>query len=77
MARSTVSRLTLRRSCAASASQAAFLAAAPAPQRAIGVVALYFSGAVVTIGRARSYSHIVSPLMYMVPVTGALFGLAS
>jgi hypothetical protein len=43
----------------------------------IGVLAgiclvLYFTGAVITVVRARWYSHIPYPLMYMVPVIGAL-----
>jgi hypothetical protein len=43
----------------------------------IGVIAatglvLYFAGAVVTVIRARSYSHIPYPLLYMVPVIGTL-----
>ncbi len=37
----------------------------------IGLVA-YFSGAVVTVLRARSYSHVPFPLMYMAPVVGSL-----
>jgi hypothetical protein len=44
---------------------------------AIGVVAgiglvVYFAGAVVTVIRARWYSHIPFPLMYMAPVGAAL-----
>lgn len=44
---------------------------------AIGVAAgiglvLYFTGAVITVLRARSYSHVVFPLMYMAPVAIAL-----
>jgi DoxX-like family len=43
----------------------------------IGVLAgiclvLYFTGAVITVARARWYSHIPYPLMYMAPVLGAL-----
>lgn len=43
----------------------------------IGVLAgiclvLYFTGAVVTVSRARWYSHIPYPLMYMAPVACAL-----
>jgi hypothetical protein len=43
----------------------------------IGVVAgislvLYFTGAVVTVIRARWYSHIPYPLLYMAPVVGSL-----
>lgn len=38
---------------------------------AIGLV-LYFSGAVVTIVRARSYAHIPYPLLYLVPVAVAV-----
>ncbi|GAA3935927.1 DoxX family protein [Actinomadura viridis] len=43
----------------------------------IGVVAgiglvLYFTGAVITVLRARSYSHTPFPLMYMAPVVGSL-----
>ncbi|MEU7897115.1 DoxX family protein [Nonomuraea sp. NPDC049152] len=33
----------------------------------IGLV-LYFTGAVVTVARARSYSHIPFPLLYLAPV---------
>jgi hypothetical protein len=44
---------------------------------AIGVLAgiclvLYFTGAVITVIRARWYSHIPYPLMCMAPVAGAL-----
>jgi hypothetical protein len=43
----------------------------------IGVIAgiclvLYFAGAVVTVVRARSYSHIPFPLIYVAPVIGSL-----
>ncbi len=43
----------------------------------IGVLAgicllLYFAGAAVTVARARRYSHIPYPLMYMAPVACAL-----
>lgn len=43
----------------------------------IGVIAgiglaLYFAGAVVTVVRARSYSHIPIPLVYVAPVVGSL-----
>ncbi|HVB41767.1 MAG TPA: DoxX family protein [Streptosporangiaceae bacterium] len=50
---------------------------------AIGVLAgvclvLYFTGAVITVVRARWYAHIPYPLMYLAPVAGALvLGLAS
>ncbi|MEV0373653.1 DoxX family protein [Streptomyces sp. NPDC050636] len=37
----------------------------------IGLV-LYFAGAVITVVRARWYSHIPFPLLYMAPVAGAL-----
>ena len=37
----------------------------------IGLV-LYFAGAVITVVRARWYSHIPFPLLYMAPVVGAL-----
>jgi hypothetical protein len=37
---------------------------------AIGIV-LYFTGAIVTIVRARAYSHIAFPLLYAVPVVVA------
>ncbi len=37
----------------------------------IGLV-LYFAGAVVTVARARWYSHIPFPLVYAAPVVGAL-----
>ena len=44
---------------------------------AIGVVAgiglvLYFAGAVITVARARWYSHIPHPLLYLAPVVGSL-----
>lgn len=43
----------------------------------IGLV-LYFTGAVITIVRARSYPHIPFPLLYLAPVVGALtLGLAA
>ncbi len=38
---------------------------------AIGLV-LYFAGAVITVIRARWYSHIPIPLLYMAPVVGSL-----
>jgi DoxX-like family len=43
----------------------------------IGIVAgiglvLYFAGAVITVVRARLYSHIPYPLLYMAPVVGSL-----
>ncbi|MFJ1864123.1 DoxX family protein [Streptomyces sp. NPDC088097] len=38
---------------------------------AIGLV-LYFSGAVITIVRARSYAHIPFPLIYAAPAAAAL-----
>ncbi|MEV0180432.1 DoxX family protein [Streptomyces sp. NPDC050625] len=37
----------------------------------VGLV-LYFAGAVVTVARARWYSHIPFPLVYAAPVIGAL-----
>jgi hypothetical protein len=37
----------------------------------IGLV-LYFIGAVITVIRARSYSHITYPLLYLVPVVVAM-----
>jgi hypothetical protein len=37
----------------------------------IGLV-LYFTGAVITVVRARSYKHIPFPLVYMAPVVGSL-----
>lgn len=37
----------------------------------IGLV-LYFTGAVVTVLRARSYSHVPFPLLYLAPVVGAM-----
>jgi hypothetical protein len=44
---------------------------------AIGVAAgiglvLYFTGAVITVLRARRYSHLPFPLLYVAPVIGAL-----
>lgn len=42
----------------------------------IGLV-LYFTGAVITVLRARSYSHVPFPLLYLAPVVAAyLLGLA-
>jgi hypothetical protein len=43
----------------------------------IGVIAgiclvLYFAGAVITVVRARSYTHIPFPLIYVAPVIGSL-----
>lgn len=43
----------------------------------VGVLAatalvLYFAGAVITVARARWYSHIPFPLMYVAPVIGSL-----
>jgi hypothetical protein len=38
---------------------------------AIGLVA-YFTGAVITVVRARSYSHIPFPLLYLAPVLGSV-----
>jgi hypothetical protein len=38
---------------------------------AIGLI-LYFTGAVITVLRARSYSHVPYPLLYLVPVVGSL-----
>jgi hypothetical protein len=43
----------------------------------VGVLAgiclvLYFVGAVVTVVRARSYSHVPFPLIYVAPVVGSL-----
>ncbi|MGW0178210.1 DoxX family protein [Nocardia sp. NPDC003345] len=38
---------------------------------AIGLIG-YFLGAVVTVLRARAYSHIAYPLLYLVPVAAAL-----
>jgi hypothetical protein len=37
----------------------------------IGLV-LYFAGAVITVLRARWYSHVGFPLVYMAPVVGSL-----
>lgn len=37
----------------------------------VGLV-LYFTGAVVTVLRARWYSHVPFPLLYMAPVAGSL-----
>lgn len=43
----------------------------------IGLV-LYFLGAVITVVRARWYSHIPFPLVYLAPVVGSLaLGLAA
>ncbi|AUY50913.1 DoxX family protein [Streptomyces sp. CB01881] len=38
---------------------------------AIGLV-LYFAGAAVTVIRARSYAHVVWPLMYLAPAAASL-----
>lgn len=42
----------------------------------IGLV-LYFTGAVVTVLRARSYAHVPFPLLYAAPVVGSLALLAA
>ncbi|GAA4911870.1 DoxX-like protein [Stackebrandtia albiflava] len=43
----------------------------------VGLV-LYFTGAVITVLRARSYSHVAFPVVYMAPVVTALvIGAAS
>jgi hypothetical protein len=44
---------------------------------AVGVVAgvalvAYFTGAVITVLRARSYTHVPFPLVYVAPVVGSL-----
>jgi hypothetical protein len=36
----------------------------------VGLV-VYFSGAVVTIVRARAFSHVAFPLLYLAPALGA------
>jgi hypothetical protein len=33
---------------------------------------MYFAGAALTVVRARSYSHVPFPLLYMAPVVGSL-----
>ena len=38
---------------------------------AVGLV-LYFTGAVITVLRARAYGHVVFPTLYLVPVVAAL-----
>jgi hypothetical protein len=38
---------------------------------AIGLV-LYFAGALITVARARAYSHLVFPLLYAAPVVASL-----
>ncbi|MEV6873276.1 DoxX family protein [Amycolatopsis sp. NPDC051128] len=38
---------------------------------AIGLV-LYFTGALVTVARARSYAHLAFPLIYVAPVVASL-----
>jgi hypothetical protein len=38
---------------------------------AIGLV-LYFVGAVITVLRARSYSHVAFPMLYLTPVVASL-----
>ena len=43
---------------------------------AVGLV-LYFTGAVITVLRARAYGHVVFPTLYLAPVVAALaLGLA-
>ncbi|GAA4484895.1 DoxX family protein [Actinoallomurus oryzae] len=51
----------------------------PAIGTAAGIcLVLYFAGAVVTVLRARWFSHIPFPLMYVAPVVGSLvIGLAA
>lgn len=45
----------------------------PAIGIAAGVgLALYFTGAVITVARARWYSHLPYPLLYLAPVVGSL-----
>jgi hypothetical protein len=45
----------------------------PAVGIAAGVgLVLYFAGAVMTVARARWWSHIPFPLLYMAPVVGSL-----
>ncbi|WP_103353580.1 DoxX family protein [Amycolatopsis sp. CA-128772] len=38
---------------------------------AIGLV-LYFTGALITVARARSYGHLVFPALYLAPVVASL-----
>jgi hypothetical protein len=38
---------------------------------AIGLV-LYFSGALVTVARARAYTHLAFPVLYLAPVVASL-----
>jgi hypothetical protein len=38
---------------------------------AIGLI-LYFTGAVITVLRARAYTHVPYPLLYLAPVVGSL-----
>ncbi|MDQ7807898.1 DoxX family protein [Amycolatopsis sp. A133] len=38
---------------------------------AIGLV-LYFTGALVTVARARSYAHLAFPVLYLAPVVASL-----
>ncbi|MGW5113258.1 hypothetical protein [Nocardia sp. NPDC004123] len=33
---------------------------------------LYFTGAIITIVRAKSYGHVPFPMLYMVPVIAAM-----
>ncbi|MEV6104671.1 DoxX family protein [Streptomyces sp. NPDC051940] len=45
----------------------------PAVGTAAGIaLVLYFTGAVITVIRARWYSHIPFPLLYLAPVAGSL-----
>lgn len=42
-----------------------------ASMAAIGLI-LYFTGAVITVARARWYSHLAFPLIYAAPVVASL-----
>ncbi|MEU7007824.1 DoxX family protein [Streptomyces sp. NPDC046332] len=46
----------------------------PAIGLAAGIgVALYFTGALITVIRARSYAHVAWPMVYAAPAVAALF----
>ncbi|MGH3434061.1 MAG: DoxX family protein, partial [Thermocrispum sp.] len=60
---------------AKSAGAAGLLAGLAVPElgiaAAVGLI-LYFTGAVITVLRARSYSHLPFPLIYAAPVVASL-----
>lgn len=75
--RSWWNRLGAAKAAGAAGLLAGLLVPAVGVLAGIGLV-LYFTGAVITVIRARSYAHIPFPLVYMAPVVGALaLGLAA